>query len=209
MFHVERVVKNFFPDKDLAKIMAQFAQLKELYFKWNNKINISSIRDEESFWIKHIIDSLCLAKYIKDNFENKDVLDVGSGGGFPALVLSLILDSNVVALEPIKKKTDFIDHCSFRLKLKNIKTVNSKFGELNKSYSVVVSRALGLYKELCDHFFGLDQNTKIVIMTTSKNIEGFDYQYKLGLDEYAYANSECSDKLKDHVLCECFYKKNN
>jgi 16S rRNA (guanine(527)-N(7))-methyltransferase RsmG len=207
MFHVERTIEKFFPNKDLIVVMDRMRLLKELYFKWNEAINISSIRDEDGFWLKHVADSLCLSKYLHDNYNNESVLDVGSGGGFPALIIAIMLESQVTALEPIKKKTDFIDHCSLKLGLTNLKTINAKFENLNKSYPVVVSRALGLYNSLCAHFFEEDTSTKIIIMTTNKNITDLKYEYKISTTEYDFVNAECSDKLKDHILCECFCKK--
>ena len=207
MFHVERTIEKFFPNKDLTVVMGRMRLIKELYFKWNEAINISSIRDEDGFWLKHVADSLCLSKYLYDNYNNESVLDVGSGGGFPALIIAVMLESQVTALEPIKKKTDFIDHCSLKLGLTNLKTINAKFENLDKGYPVVVSRALGLYNSLCDHFFEKDANTKIIIMTTNKNITDLKYEYKITTTEYDFVNTECSNKLKDHILCECFCRK--
>ncbi len=207
-FHVEHIIEKFFPNKNLDEIFSKFCLLKEHYFKWNQNVNISSIRDEDGFWLKHIIDGLCLAKYIDDNYKNKEILDVGSGGGFPALVLAIVLDSKVVALEPLRKKTDFIEYSSVKLGLKNITIINSKFGNIKKSYPIVASRALGMYNELCRHFFKLDPKTKVIIMTTNKGLKQLEVNYKTITTQYDYVKSIHSNVLENYVLCECFSQKN-
>jgi len=206
-FHVEHIIKKFFPNKDLDEIFNKFCSLKDFYFKWNENINISSIRDEDGFWLKHIIDGLCLAKYIDDNYKNEEILDVGSGGGFPALVLAIVLDSKVVALEPLRKKTDFIEYSSIKLGLKNIKIINSKFANVKESYPIVVSRALGLYDELCKHFFKQNPETKIIIMTTNKGLKQLSTSHKVVTTQYDYVKSIYPNVLENYVLCECFSKK--
>ena len=122
MFHVEQFLEKFLPELDRPAIMKQFAFIEQEYMKWNKVINISSIRDKEGFWIKHVLDSLSLVSHInKGSYKGYEIMDIGSGGGFPGLVLGICLENKVTMVEPIKKKTDFIDHCILRLKLENTK----------------------------------------------------------------------------------------
>ncbi|HOW17260.1 MAG TPA: 16S rRNA (guanine(527)-N(7))-methyltransferase RsmG [bacterium] len=209
MFHVEHVLKKLFVNKDLPKIKGQLELLKEKYFKWNNVYNISSIRNENDFWIKHVLDSLCLAKYLSLDPKIKKIIDVGSGGGFPAIVLSMVLDSDVLALEPIKKKTDFIDYCSLKIGLKNLHTINSKFQNMRLDQDVVVSRALGMYNELCTHSFSQDKKPRVVIMTTNKNIKELSFEHVTIKDQYDEVSEFSLGKLEDHILCEVYSKKYN
>lgn len=204
MFHVEHVLDKFFENKNLNEIKSQLELLKERYFKWNKVYNISSIRDEEGFWIKHVIDSLCLCKYLGTDPGAKKIIDVGSGGGFPAIILSIVLSSEITALEPIKKKTDFIDHCALRLGLKNLKTLNARFEDTKFDHDVVVSRALGMYNELCRHSFSQAKVPKVILMTTKTNLKALVYKNTIVSEQYEQVEKLTKSELRDHVLCEVY-----
>jgi 16S rRNA (guanine527-N7)-methyltransferase len=117
MFHVEQFLAKFLPELDSKLILEKLLNIEQEYMKWNKVINISSIRDEKGFWIKHVLDSLCLTSHIKRFYQGYDIMDIGSGGGFPGLVLGVCLDNNVAMVEPIKKKNRF-----YRSLYKKIKT---------------------------------------------------------------------------------------
>ena len=89
----------------------------------------------------------------------------------------------------------------------NIKVVNSKFANVKKGYPIVVSRALGLYNELCRHFFKQDPKTKIIIMATNKSVKQLTVDHKIITTQYDYVNSLYPNALGNYVLCECFSKK--
>jgi 16S rRNA (guanine527-N7)-methyltransferase len=72
--------------------------------KWNKAINLISVKDESSIWERHIEDSLQLSEYIP---QNSTIIDVGSGGGFPGLVLG-ILGYNVHLIEIDQRKAVFL-----------------------------------------------------------------------------------------------------
>lgn len=187
MFHVEQCFDLLLPEFDKVKAFQRLNFIKEEYFKWNNKINISAIRDEKGFWEKHIIDSLCLASYInKSTFKDFDILDIGSGGGFPGLVLASVLDNKVKMVDPVKKKTDFLNHITLRLGLKNAEVYNGIFEDIKElsSSSTIVSRALGNYKNLSEHFKAINKDISVVVMAIEKQDLGvsgslFDAEYKL------------------------------
>lgn len=78
-------------------------QLYELFVDFNSQINLSAIRDEESIWEKHFLDSLLITKFF--DLEGKKILDIGSGGGFPALLFPIFYDKvEVAALDSVGKK---------------------------------------------------------------------------------------------------------
>ena len=88
----------------------QFEKLYALFVDWNSKINLSSIRDETGIYQKHFVDSILVLKYF--DLEDKDILDLGSGGGFPALPLGIALeDSKIVALDSVGKKMKAVHLC--------------------------------------------------------------------------------------------------
>jgi len=201
MFHVEQCFDLLLPKFDKVKAFQRLNFIKEEYFKWNSKINISAIRDEKGFWEKHIIDSLCLASFINNaSFRDFDILDIGSGGGFPGLVLASVLNNDVTLVDPVKKKTDFLTHIILRLNLKNAHVYNGMFENIKDldAKSIVVSRALGQYDKLNEHFKGINKDISVVVMAIKTQEIGapgvlFDREYTL-------IQPILGDALKGHLL---------
>lgn len=152
--------KNLFIKLSGVKITDQqfvaFQKLLKSYLDWNSKINISAIKDEQGIWEKHFIDSVAGAKYL-DNFAGKNVLDLGTGGGYPLLPLSI--------LEP-KAKFSGLD--SVKKKLKVVQTVAEESGikiprilhgraedfarepKLRENFDIVVTRAVAPWPTLLE-----------------------------------------------------------
>jgi 16S rRNA (guanine527-N7)-methyltransferase len=76
------VIKKYFPEINQQKLDL-FSQLLPLYHEWNSKINVISRKDMENFYINHVLHSLAVAKVIHFT-PGTQILDVGTGGGFPA-----------------------------------------------------------------------------------------------------------------------------
>ena len=169
MFHVEPFLKKLFPDITPKPVIERFNILKTEYFKWNKIYNISSIKNEDEFWTKHVVDSLCLASYIYNEFhEGEKIFDIGSGGGFPGIVLAIVLNNKLSMVEPIGKKTGFIEHAILKLKLTNSEVIRSRYENIKNidNNFLIVSRALGNYQDLKKHFYNINRNAKLIIMTT-------------------------------------------
>lgn len=128
----------------------------------NEKMNLTAITNVEDFILKHIADS---ATIIKDIPSGARLLDVGTGGGFPALPIAILRpDVSVYALDSTAKKLKHIEDMASLLELSNIKTVNGRAEELGKSvnyrerFDVVTARAvsaLNILSELCVPFVKL------------------------------------------------------
>jgi len=201
MFHVEQCFDLLLPQVDKVKAFQRLNFIKEEYFKWNNRINISAIRDEKGFWEKHIIDSLCLASFIeKSDFRGFDILDIGSGGGFPGLVLASVLNNKVKMVDPVKKKTDFLTHITLRLNLKNAEVYNGIFEDIKglNPGSIIVSRALGQYKKLNEHFRTISKDISVVVMAVEK--QEIDVKGEVYNKEYELINPIINNALKNHIL---------
>ena len=82
------IVSKYFPELSQQQIQ-QFSQLRELYFYWNEKINLISRKDIEHLTEKHILHSLSIAKVIPFKPGTK-ILDIGTGGGFPGIPLAIL-----------------------------------------------------------------------------------------------------------------------
>ena len=94
-------------------------------------MNLTAIREEESILEKHFIDSLLLTKIIRE--DEKNIIDIGTGAGFPGLVLSIVYpDKNFLLVDSVKKKISFINTVIEKIGLKNVKTSTERAEELIK-----------------------------------------------------------------------------
>ena len=113
--------------------------------EYNTHTNLTAIKTKEEVYLKHFYDSLTITK-IADLTKGK-ILDVGTGAGFPGLVLAIVFpDLEVTLLDSNNKKIAFLNECIKLLELKNVKTIYSRAEEYTKvhreEYDVVTSRAV-------------------------------------------------------------------
>ena len=135
------IILNEFPDLNDFQI-GQLSKLKGIYQYWNSKINVISRKDIENIYVRHILHSLVIAKFIKFR-KGTTILDLGTGGGFPGIPLSIIFpDSNFILVDSIKKKLIVVEEVIKELELKNVKHKWSRAENLNYSYDFLVTRAV-------------------------------------------------------------------
>lgn len=114
--------------------------LQEL-MKWNRVYNITSLKNEEEIIQKHFLDSLLYLPFLMEHVHS--VADVGSGGGFPGLVLKIVKpELSMHLIEPSRKKSAFLKHMVFELGLKDIYIHQKRVEELSIKVDAAVSRAL-------------------------------------------------------------------
>lgn len=125
----------------------KFIKYKELLKEWNNKINLTAITADKQILMKHFIDSLEVVKYIN---KNSNVIDVGTGAGFPGIVIAIYFkgDIKITLMDALNKRIDFLEEVIKELNLLNIEIVHARaeeFGQKEKyreSYDYAVSRAV-------------------------------------------------------------------
>ena len=124
--------------------LALFQQYSSLLISWNEKFNLTAITDEKQIIEKHFLDSLFLAKYI--NLDNKKVLDIGTGAGFPGIPLAIIFPNASFYLSDSNgKKITFLKEVVKELNLNNVTIIQSRIEEMNKyrdQFDYVSARAL-------------------------------------------------------------------
>ena len=130
---------------NVEAIDSLFVFLAELK-KWNKKINLTAITDERDIIIKHVLDSLSYFLGF-DPSKPQRLLDIGSGGGFPAIPLKITYPGLVVTLvESTHKKAAFLRHIIRTLKLAGIEVIDKRIEDVSKTYydtyDVVTARAL-------------------------------------------------------------------
>lgn len=113
----------------------------ELLYEKNQVMNLTAIRDKEGMLEKHFIDSLLLTKVIKD--EEKSFIDVGTGAGFPGLILAIFYpEKNFLLVDSVRKKIEFINEVIEKLGLENVKTSFERAEELIKGKRETFDAAL-------------------------------------------------------------------
>ena len=125
----ELLTKSSIEVNDEAK--GKMLNFLELLYEKNQVMNLTAIRDKEGMLEKHFIDSLLLTKVIKD--EEKSFIDVGTGAGFPGLVLAIFYpEKNFLLVDSVRKKIEFINEVIEKLGLENVKTSFERAEELIK-----------------------------------------------------------------------------
>ena len=120
----------------------QFAALLPLYEEWNAQINVISRKDMEHFYEHHVLHSLAIAK-VMPFAPMTEVLDVGTGGGFPGVPLAILFpDARFTLIDSIGKKIKVVSDVISRLDLSNTKAMQIRAEELDGEYDFVVSRAV-------------------------------------------------------------------
>ena len=152
-------IKEFLAAKGLPEELApRFEKLTELALGWNEKINITAIKDPAEFMEKNVIDSLtlCGAPQLDAAVH---VLDLGTGGGYPGLPLAMAYpEKSFVLVDSVGKKLKVIDAICGELEIANVSTVHARAEELafNKEYrekfDLVTSRAVAALPVLCVSF---------------------------------------------------------
>ncbi|MDD2376594.1 MAG: 16S rRNA (guanine(527)-N(7))-methyltransferase RsmG [Clostridia bacterium] len=128
---------------------------KNMLIEWNEKINLTSITNEYQIIVKHFIDSLECTKYIKE-YEN--IIDVGTGAGFPGVVIGIFFDGkvNITLLDSLNKRLLFLKEVIKELNLKNITIVHGRAEDkandiiYREKYDIVVARAVASLSVLCE-----------------------------------------------------------
>ena len=128
---------------------AAFAALDGLYRDWNSKINVISRKDIDGIYSHHVLHSLAIARYLQmvpglyGQFASSEVLDLGTGGGFPGIPLAILFPSaRFVLCDSVGKKTIVAKAVTEALELKNVEVVNARAESLPQTFDFVVSRAV-------------------------------------------------------------------
>lgn len=135
------IIKKYFPQLT-PKQEEQFAALDALYHDWNAKINVISRKDIDNLYEHHILHSLAIAKYI--NFrESTNVLDFGTGGGFPGIPLAIFFpEANFKLIDGTGKKVRVAQEVADAIGLENVLPSHLRGEEEKGKFDFIVSRAV-------------------------------------------------------------------
>ena len=153
----------------------QYQQLNDYYTllkEWNEKINLTNIIEEESVYIKHYYDSLTLNSVI-DLSTAKTMCDVGTGAGFPGIVIKIVFPNiKVTLVDSLTKRINFLKIVRDKLELKDLEIINSRIEEYSKTtrekFDIVTSRAVAKLNILLELSFPLVKEQGYFIAMKSK-----------------------------------------
>jgi 16S rRNA (guanine527-N7)-methyltransferase len=147
------ILTTYFPDLSTEQ-RDRFAMLFPLYREWNEKINVISRKDIDNLYVNHVLHSLAIAKVI--SFQpGSEILDVGTGGGFPGIPLAIYFpETQFHLVDSIGKKITVVKEVSKALGLKNVTAEQIRAEQIKHTYDFVVSRAVTQMKE----FYGWVNN---------------------------------------------------
>lgn len=166
----------------------KFITYKDLLKEWNEKINLTAIIEDEEIIKKHFID--CIKAFASDEFKKaKNLIDVGTGAGFPGLPISIMReDIKVTLLDSLNKRINFLNQVKNSLKLKNVETIHCRAEDgardknLRESFDIATSRAVAnmcVLSELClpyvkvgGYFIALKGPNIVEELNESKNAIG-------------------------------------
>lgn len=145
----QSVVVKYFPDLSETQ-QKQFSEIGTIYAEWNAKINVVSRKYFDDFYIRHVLHSLSIAKFI--SFKNgSSVMDLGTGGGFPGIPLAILFpEVHFTLVDSIGKKIRVVNDAAERLGLINVTGIQSRSENVAGPFDFIVTRAVARADKLYD-----------------------------------------------------------
>lgn len=157
------------------KQLERFYEYKNLILEWNEKINLTAIKEEQDFINKHFIDSLTIAKYIGN--ESNQIIDIGTGAGFPGIPINIYLNCNITLFDSLNKRLRVLDEIIEQLELINIYTLHGRAEETFKSikyrekFDIATSRAVASLNVLAEFMLPAIKKGGICICMKSGDVD--------------------------------------
>lgn len=137
---MDQIIK-YFPELTQRQ-REQFAAMVPLYEDWNSKINLISRKDMDNFVEHHVLHSLAIAK-VQPFKSMAEILDVGTGGGFPGIPLAIMFpDARFYLIDSIGKKIKVVQDVIAQLDLKNCRAEQIRAEQVEGDFDFIVSRAV-------------------------------------------------------------------
>ncbi len=141
------ILLKYFPGLNQTQLQ-HFEKLQNLYATWNAQINVISRKDIESLYERHVLHSLAIAKFIQFK-PNTKILDIGTGGGFPGIPLSIFFpEIEVTMIDSIAKKIKVAEGISEELGLKNTDFAIGRVENLRETFHFITARAVAPAEQL-------------------------------------------------------------
>jgi len=170
----------------------------ELLISWNEKMNLTRITEKEEVYLKHFYDSLTLSKIINLN-QNLTLCDVGSGAGFPGIVLKIFFPNlKITLIDSLQKRVNYLNEIIKDLSLIDIKAIHTRAEDYAKShreeYDIVTARAVANLKVLSE------------LCIPMVKVDGYFIAMKANIEDELNESKEILKKLDSNIeQIETFY----
>ena len=159
--------------------LQQLERYYELLIEYNKVMNLTGITDKEEVYLKHFYDSLTITKVIDLN-NYSTLCDVGTGAGFPGLVIKILYPHlKVTLLDSLNKRLNFLNIVIKELNLKDIETIHTRVEEYNKKFDITVARAVAPLNILLEYCIPITKVNSYFIAMKGKNEEASNALLKL------------------------------
>jgi len=159
----------------------QLKRYYELLIEWNEKINLTSITKKEDVYLKHFYDSLTLVKIMNLNHIST-FADVGTGAGFPGIVIKIFFPLlHITLIDSLNKRTDFLNLVIKELNLKDVEVITSRAEDYKKreNFDLVTARAVANLHVILELLTPLSKKYVILMKGDATiELENTDYLYK-------------------------------
>jgi len=169
----------------------------QLLLKWNQSINLISAKTEDDVWDRHVLDSLQLQSYLPD--KDAQIVDLGSGAGFPGVVLALAGYQHITLLEKDTKKAAFLRNVS-RETMVPMTVLEKDLREVKGQFDVVVARGLADLSTLLDYSYPLLKPTGYALFLKGENCEDEIFQAHKGFWEMTIEKKESITNPRATIL---------
>lgn len=143
--------------------LEKLEQFYTLLIEWNEKINLTRIVEKEEVYLKHFYDSLTIAKVI-DLSKVETLCDIGTGAGFPGVVLKILYPNlKITLVDALQKRVNYLNEIIKIMDLDNIVAIHKRGEELKEKYDVVTSRAVANIEKLLTYTMHLVSKNGVMI----------------------------------------------
>jgi len=159
--------------REVKKLLEQY---QKLVLKWNHAINLISKNSSREFWLRHIVDSLQLLKYIDD--KNISIIDVGSGAGLPGIVLSIAGVKEVTLIESDERKCMFLFQAS-KISPNKVKILNKRVEDVYLECDILTSRAFASLDKIFSYTKNIKVKNKYLLLKGENYLQEFKSECKV------------------------------
>lgn len=182
--------------------LLQLDKFYKLLIEWNEKINLTRITEENEVYLKHFYDSLTISKVI-DLTKKETLCDVGTGAGFPGIVLKIVYPNlKITLVDSLLKRVNYLNTIIKDLDLENIKAIHTRGEDYKENFDIVTARAVANIEKLTKYTMHLvNKKGKFIAMKgniddelTEQVIKNINKKYKIEKIEKFFLPVENSNR---------------